>query len=86
MALEEANDAVAFEQSIFTENHGYKSFLCVVVNPYFPVLWGLDARGGRKLITLTHAHARTRTHAHTHTHTHVRTCKTTTVTLAVHGS
>ena len=66
----QANDAVASEPSIFSENHDYKSFFRVAVNTYVPIFRGLDARGGRKL--------RTDTHTHIHTHTH----GTTTVTLA----
>ena len=64
----QANDAVASERSIFSENHDYKSFFRVAVNTYVPIFRGLDARGGRKL----------RTDTHTHTQTH----GTTTVTLA----
>ena len=52
----QANDAVAFERSIFSENHNYKSFFCVAVNTYVPIFRGLDARGGRKLRTDTHTH------------------------------
>ena len=29
-----ANDAIAFERSIFSENQDYKSFLHVTMNPY----------------------------------------------------
>ena len=57
----QANDAVASERSIFSENHDYKSFFRVAVNTYVPIFRGLDARGGRKLRTDTH------THIHTHT-------------------
>ena len=67
------NQAVASEQSIFRENHDYKSFSCVAVNTYVPIFRifrGLDARGGRKLQTETHTHTHTHTHIHTHTHTH----------------
>ena len=66
----QANDAVASELSIFSENHDYKRFFRVVVNMYVPIFRGLDARGGRKL--------QKDTHTYTHTHTH----GTTTVTLA----
>ena len=66
--LRQANDAVASEGSIFSENQDYKSFSRVTVNPYIPILRGLDVRGGRKLQT------------DTHTYTH----GTTTVTLATH--
>ena len=55
----QANDAVASEGSIFSENHDYKSFSRVVVNTYVPIFLGLDTRGGRRLLT----------HTHTHTHT-----------------
>ena len=54
MAFKEANDAIASEQSIFSENQDCKSFLCVTMNLYVPIFWGLDAHGGRKLITCTH--------------------------------
>ena len=55
----QANDAVASEPSIFSENHDYKSFfLRVAVNAYAPIFQYPDARGGRKL----------RTDIHTHTH------------------
>ena len=60
----QANDAVASEPNIFSENHDYKSFSRVAVNTYVPIFRGLDARGGRKLRTDTH----TRTHTHPHTH------------------
>ena len=68
----QANDAVASEGSIFSENHHYKSFFRVAVNTYVPIFRGLDTRGGRRLLTDTDTHART----------HVRTHGTTTVTLA----
>ena len=55
----QANDAVAFERSIFSENQHYKRFFPCPVNPYVPIFRGLDARGGRKL-----------RNRHTHTHTH----------------
>ena len=54
----QANDALASESSIFSENHNYSSFPRIAVNTYVPIFRGLDARGGRKL----------RTHTHTHTH------------------
>ena len=66
----QANDAVASERTIFSENHYYKRIFPVAANTYVPIFRGLDARGGRKLQTDTH----------THTHTHTR--GTTTVTLA----
>ena len=66
--LRQANDAVASEPSILSENHDYKSCFCVTVNTYIPIFRGLDACGGRKL----------QTDIHTHIHTH----GTTTVTLA----
>ena len=62
MAFEGANDAVAFEQSIFSENQDYKSFICVTVNPYIPIFVGLDAQVGRKLITHSTQHTPTHTH------------------------
>ena len=52
----QANDAVASEPSIFSENHDYKRFFRVAVNTYIPIFRGLDARGGRKLRTDTHTH------------------------------
>ena len=54
----QANDAVASEPSIFSENHDYKSFFRVAVNTYVPIFRDLDARGGRKLRTDTHTHTR----------------------------
>ena len=67
----QANDVVASESSIFSENHNSKSFFRVAVNTYIPIFQSLDARGGRKLMNR---------HTHTHTHTH----GTTTVTLDAH--
>ena len=61
----QTNDAVAFERSIFSENHDYKSFFRVAMNTFIPIFRGLDTRGGRKLRTDTQTH----THTHTHTHT-----------------
>ena len=58
--LRQANDAVASEPSVFSENHNYKSFFHVVVNTYVPIFRGLDAHGGRKLRTDTHTHTHTR--------------------------
>ena len=54
----QANDAVPSDQSIFSKNQDYKSFLRVAVNPYVPIFRGLDSHGGRKLQTdtLTHTH------------------------------
>ena len=46
----QANDAVASEGNIFSENHDYKSYFGVTVNTYVPIFRGLDARGGRKLL------------------------------------
>ena len=45
----QANDAVASEPSIFSENHDYKKFFRVAVNTYVPIFQGLDACDGRKL-------------------------------------
>ena len=53
MAFEEANDALFSEQSIFSKNQDYKSFLHVMVNLYEPIFQGIDVRGNKK-------------HAHTH--------------------
>ena len=75
----QANDDVASEQSIFSENHGYKSFFHVAVNTYVPIFWGLDACGGRKLQTDTN------THTHTHTHTHGTTTVTLTACMCAEG-
>ena len=55
----QANDAVASEPNIFSENHDYKRFFRVAVNMYAPIFRGLDARGGRKLRTDTHTHRTT---------------------------
>ena len=54
--LRQVNDAVASERSIFSENHGYKSFFRIAVNPYEPIFRRLDARGGRKLRTDSKPH------------------------------
>ena len=45
----QANDTVASELSIFSENHDYKRFFRVAVNTYVPIFRDLDARGGRNL-------------------------------------
>ena len=47
----QANDTVASERSIFSENHDYKSFSHVAVNTYIPIFRGLDARGEKKTQT-----------------------------------
>ena len=44
MAFNVANDGVASEWSIFSENQCYKSFLHITVNPYVPIFWDLDVR------------------------------------------
>ena len=52
--------AVASEQSVFSRNHGYNSYIkvfCAAVNTYVPIFRGLDARGGRKT-TNRHTHTR----------------------------
>ena len=70
--LRQANEAVASEPSIFSENHDYKRFFRVAVTTYIPIFRGLDARGGRLRTdtdTYTHKHRRTRTHMHTRTRT-----------------
>ena len=64
-----ANEAVASERSIFSENHDYKSVFRVAVNMYVPIFRGLDARGGRKLRIDTHTHTHTHTHTYIHKHT-----------------
>ena len=38
----QANDAVASEGSIFSENHDYKRFFRVAENTYVPIFQGLD--------------------------------------------
>ena len=59
VTFKEANDAVASERSIFSINQDYKYFFLVAVNSYAPIFWGLDACGGRKLITHTYTHRTT---------------------------
>ena len=75
----QANDAVASEPSVFSENHDYKRFFRVALNTYIPIFRGLDARGGRKLRTDTH------THTHTRTHTHGTTTVTVTARMRAEG-
>ena len=41
----QANEAIAFERIIFSENKDYNSFFRVAVNPYIPIFRGLDVRG-----------------------------------------
>ena len=53
----QANDTIASELAI---NQNYKSFFRVAVNTYVPIFQGLDARGGRKLLTDTHTCTHTR--------------------------
>ena len=50
----QANDALASEPSIFSENHDYKGFFRVAVNTYISIFRCLDVRGGRKLQKHTH--------------------------------
>ena len=50
---------IAPERSIFSENHDYKRFFRVAVNTYVPLFRGLDARGGRKLLTHIHTYGTT---------------------------
>ena len=45
----QANDVIGSEQSILSQNQDYKSFLRVAINPYIPILQGLDAHGDKKL-------------------------------------
>ena len=56
--------AIASEQSIFSKNHDYnsyiKSFPCRGEHTYVPIFWGLDERGGRKLRTDSQTHTHTR--------------------------
>ena len=47
----QANDAVASEPSIFSENNNYTSFFRVAVNMYVPIFRGLDASGGEQTHT-----------------------------------
>ena len=50
MAFEEANDAVACERSICSENHcKVMRVFSVTVHLYVLIFWGPDACGGRKL-------------------------------------
>ena len=58
----QANDAVASEPSIFSENHIIEVFPYrgEHVRIYIPIFRGLDARGGRKLRTHTHTTTKTR--------------------------
>ena len=49
----QANDAVASEPSLFSENHDY---IRVAVNTYVPIFRCQDAHGGRKLRTDIHTH------------------------------
>ena len=60
-----ANDTVASKRSIFSENHDYKRVFRVMLNLYVPIFRGLDACGGRKLRTETHAYIHTYIHTHT---------------------
>ena len=53
MVFKEANDAVAFKQSIFSKNLDYKSVVHVTVNLYVPIFWSLDVRGNRKKLINT---------------------------------
>ena len=57
MAFEEANDAIASERRISSENQDYKSFVSVTVNPYVRTHIS-DSRctgwGSKKLIAQTH--------------------------------
>ena len=64
MHSRQANDAVASEPSIFSENHDYKSFFRVAVSKYVPIFRDLDARGGRNLRTNTHTHKHTLDNEH----------------------
>ena len=54
--MRQANDAVASEPSIFSENHVIKGFFRVAVKTYVPIFRGQDARGGRKLRTDTQSY------------------------------
>ena len=52
------NDAVAFERSILSQNHDYKSVFFVAVNPLVPIFWDLHGNcltyvNQRKVIQLT---------------------------------
>ena len=75
----QANDAVAYELSIFSEKHNLKSCFRVTVNRYVSIFQSLDVCGSRKLRTHTHTrthactHTQIHTHARTHTHTHTVT-------------
>ena len=52
----QANDAIASERNLFSENHNYKRFFRVAVNTYVPIFLGLDVRGGRENYEQTHTH------------------------------
>ena len=53
MAFKVANDAVASERSIFSENQDYKSFLVLrLIRMYLYLV--LVVHGSKKLITYTH--------------------------------
>ena len=79
----QANDAVASERSIFSENQDYRRFFRVTVNPYIPIFWGECVTNCYyawwQKTTSRQTDRQTDTHTHTHTH------GTTTVTLAVHA-
>ena len=47
------NDALASERSTFSENHNYKRFLCIEMNPLVPIYLCIVAK---KLRTNTHTH------------------------------
>ena len=49
--LRQSNDAIAFEQGIFSENPDYKRISRVLLNTYVLIFQSLDACGGRKLRT-----------------------------------
>ena len=50
--------AVASEQSIFSKNHDFNSYIEFSVNTYAPIFRGVAACGGRKLYTNRHTHTR----------------------------
>ena len=61
----QANDAVASERSIFSKNHGYKSFFCIAVNPLVPIYFGIYMR-------VVAENYEQNTHTHTHTRDNYR--------------
>ena len=75
----QANDAIASERSILSENHDVKVFTCRGEPVRTYIFGGLDARGGRnygqtdrQTDRQTHARTHAGTNTHTYAHTHTR--------------